>query len=362
MKQLATQQWASRPNDERYTSLPAMQAALDAQRERSYGSVVPSTTLTVEPASDAPNGLVVTGRKGIPYAPTHHSFQQLASLAESPAGYLRTLPAPLAADCINYGLKVKRDVEDVGVLIQRSEEAVGTLRAATGPRYGRIWNSDIVDGLIKQFGDGVTGDWRVPGEFGKRVEIDKANTTLYASDRDMFVFLADEDHRIEIPNRRDGEKGTLARGFFTWNSEVGDKTFGFATFLFDYICSNRIVWGGVEYKELRIRHTVSAPERLEELRPALITYANSSTKSIVEAVKNAQEKRLEDKVDEFLRNRFSARMSEKLKVVHQLEEGRPIETLWDVTTAVTAAARSIEYQDERVELERKGGEILALAQ
>ncbi len=65
------------------------------------------------------------------------------------------------------------------------------------------------------------------GRFGKRVTVDRENTTLYASDRDMFVFLADEDRRIEVAGR------SLARGFFVWNSEVGDKTLGAGFFLFD---------------------------------------------------------------------------------------------------------------------------------
>jgi hypothetical protein len=50
----------------------------------------------------------------------------------------------------------------------------------------------------------------------------------------MFVFLADEERRIEVPARRDGQPGSLARGFFVWNTEVGDKTLGAAFFLFDY--------------------------------------------------------------------------------------------------------------------------------
>ena len=36
----------------------------------------------------------------------------------------------------------------------------------------------------------------------------------------MFVFLADEENRIELPNRRAGRFGAFARGFFVWNSEV----------------------------------------------------------------------------------------------------------------------------------------------
>ena len=42
----------------------------------------------------------------------------------------------------------------------------------------------------------------MPGEFGKKVTVDRENTTLFASDRNMFVFLADEDRRIEVAGRR----------------------------------------------------------------------------------------------------------------------------------------------------------------
>jgi hypothetical protein len=31
-------------------------------------------------------------------------------------------------------------------------------------------------------------------------------TTLFASDPDMFVFLADEENRIELPGRRAGRR------------------------------------------------------------------------------------------------------------------------------------------------------------
>jgi hypothetical protein len=109
-----------------------------------------------------------------------------------------------------------------------------------------------VDALVDRFGDGVTGTWRVPGEFGNRVTVTKDNTTLYASDRDMFVFLADEENRIELPGRRAGRSGSFARGFFVWNNEVGKTSLGAGFFLFDYVCSNRIVWGADQYTEVRI--------------------------------------------------------------------------------------------------------------
>jgi hypothetical protein len=355
----ASHQWANRPADERFVDLVSMKEHFDHVRESSREVVVPNRRIQAEPTSDN-KGLVVTGPNGHAYGLSHWSFGQLASLAAAPAGYLRTIPSPLAADCVNYGLQVKRDVEEVGVLLYKNG-GDPLVRAATGPRYGRIWNADILNGLIERFGDGLTGDFRVPGEFGKAVVVTKDNTTLFAGDRDMFVFLADEQHRIEILNRRDGKPGSLARGFFVWNSEVGARTFGIATFLFDYVCCNRIVWGASEYKELTIRHSSGAPERfIEEISPALITYANSSTKSIEDGIAQARKARL-DNVDEFLAKRFSSRQVLGIKAAHDLEEGRPIETLWDATTAVTAYAKGIKWQDERVELEREGGKILDLA-
>ena len=367
----ASSQWASRPADERFVSLHEMGAKLRWQRENARAVTVSSRKLELKPTEDN-KGLLLYGPNGHGYAPTHWAFGQLAQRAEAPAGYLRTLPAPIVADCVNYGLQFKRDIEDVGILLQRPFQADGfsegsiveptpVVRAATGPRYGRIWNTEITDSLIKHFGNGVDGDFRVPGTFGHALEsVTKENTTLYAGDRDMFVFLADEEHRIEIPNRRNGETGTLARGFFVWNSEVGSSTFGVATFLFDYVCCNRIVWGAAEYDEVRIRHTASAPDKfLSEITPALKSYANSSTAKITENIEAARAARV-DNVDDFLAKRFGARTVASLKAVHELEEGRPIETLWDVATAVTAKAKSITWQDERVAMEREAGKVLDL--
>jgi len=204
---------------------------------------------------------------------------------------------------------------------------------------------------------------RVPGEFGKAVDVTRQNTTLYASDRDMFVFLADEQHRVEVPNRRDGQPGTLARGFFVWNSEVGNTTLGIGTFLFDFVCCNRIVWGAEGYKEIKVRHTASAPDRfVEEVAPALEAMATSSTANISKAIADAREARLDKSVDEFLASRqFNKGQIAGIKIAHEADEGRPMETLWDVTTGITAYARSVGHQDARVALEREAGAIMALA-
>jgi Domain of unknown function (DUF932) len=351
----ASRQWMSRPHDERFLSLYEMADRMRSLRERSHNDILSIRRVEVQPDSDH-RGLLVNGVE-----PTHQAFSQLCTLASpgaSPSGYFRDsgLPAEVIADCLNYNLRFGGKTE--AAFLATDDE----LRAVTGPNYGRIWNADIVDMLIQRFGDGVSGDWRVPGEFGRRVEVDRRNTTLYASDRDMFVFLADEERRIEVPARRDGQPGSLARGFFVWNSEVGDKTLGAAFFLFDYVCSNRMVWGADQYTEVRIRHTKGAPDRwLDETVPVLNEFAQSSAKPIEQAIEQAREKKLADDLDQFLANRFGRRMVEPIKAIHLEEEGRPIETVWDATVAATAHARSIPNTDKRVEIERAAGELLKLA-
>lgn len=355
----ASRQWATRPEEERFTSLNAMAAHFHAQRAISRAAVVSSRHLRAVP--DGADGLMIEGPSGHGFAPTNWAFGQAAQLVGAPAAYLRTLPAPVAADCLNYGFEVERDAMDVGVLLTKNGDA--TMRAMTGPRYGRIWNGDVVDALRDRFGDGVTGDFRVPGIFGQQLDVvTSANTTLYAGDRDMFVFLADEQNRIELPGRRDGQTGTLARGFFVSNSEVGAGTLRVKTFLFDYVCANRIVWGAHELEEIAIRHTASAPDRfVEEVAPALLAYSQASAGSVERVLRSAQAAKI-DKVDKFLANRFGPRVAARVQHAHMLDEGRPIETVWDAVTGATAYARSIPWTAERVEFETTAGDLLDMVE
>src|SRR5229473_6030477 len=122
----ASQQWASRPADERYTSLYAMRDYMTRRRERSRATVESTRALTVLPDQSDPKhrGLFLGVERGPlvgqQLVPTHQDFGQICSLAAtpSPASYFREskLPAPIIADALNYNLRFTRDVEDVGVL------------------------------------------------------------------------------------------------------------------------------------------------------------------------------------------------------------------------------------------------------
>ena len=358
----ASSQWMTRPADERFTSLDDMLAASRSRREQSVARVVSNRKIEARPVDGDDQALAIVVN-GVPSVPSNWAFGQLSTLVGAPAAYLRTLPPPMTADCLNYGLFKQRTAQEVGVLTLHEPDVTPHLSAATGPNYGRIWNEQVIKALIDRFGDGITGDFTVPGEFGKAVDVTKANTTLYASDRDMFVFLADEKNRIEIPNRRNGKPGTLARGFFVSNSEVGAASLSIDTFLFDYVCCNRMVWGARDVQTVRIRHTSGAPDRwLEEVAPAIEIYAKASERSIVEAITAAQNARIGDKdaVDTFLRNRFTRGQTDAIKLAHIHEEDRPIETVFDAVTAATAYAREMKHQDSRVDFERLAGGMLNL--
>lgn len=352
-------QWSKRPADERYLDLYTMRDHFEGVRNQSKEVKVSTHKIEARPVEGDPWGLQIFGPNGTGYTPTHWAFGQLAQQAASPARYLRTLPGALAADCLNWKLQFA-PADEVKVLLQKSETA-NTLRAVTGPDYGRIWNMDFVSAIVNHLGDGRTGDFRVPGEFGKPVEITERNTTLYASDQDVFIFLADEEHRIDVPNRRNGQPGSLSRGIFFWNSEVGDGSIGMAFFLFDYACSNRIVWGAQQFKEIRIRHTASAPDRwMDEILPVIAQFGQSSVEPIETTLAEARKTRIDEKLETFLATRFGKPNVEKIIAAHAADEGRPMETVWDVVTGATAWAREIKNNDARLVIEREAGKVLDL--
>jgi hypothetical protein len=102
----ANKQWANRPAEERFLSLPEMHSKAVADRAISRALVTSSRKLRAVPAADN-RGLVIEGAAGVQYAPTHWAFGQAAALTGAPAAYLRELPAPLAADCLNFRVSMR---------------------------------------------------------------------------------------------------------------------------------------------------------------------------------------------------------------------------------------------------------------
>ena len=363
-------EWFSRPDDERFLSLSSLHAAVKSRAERATARTIETREVRVDASRDDAErlALLMPGRDQ-PIMPTHWSFGQLCSLVGAPSGYLRQLPAPLAAINMQHGLLSHR-----GELMKTLETDDGRaeLRAVTGPDYGRIWDHELVAAVMKIAGDG-TGDtrWKVPGlldwstmTHNPFVEVTKDTTTLYASDRDVFLFLVDDAHPIEAGRLPNGDPDLFFRGFYAWNSEVGSKTLGIASFYLRAVCMNRNIWGAEGFEEISIRHSKFAANRLaHEAAPALENFATSSPVPFMAGIKAARE-RLVARTDEdrqsFLRKRgFSKADTDRVIATVLDEEGHPPASIFDFVQGITAVARDKPHQDTRLELEGKAAKLLA---
>src|SRR5436190_11741785 len=133
----AHREWASRPPDERYASVHALYDAARPRRLRTEERTLETVALGTEAvASDA---LALRDTSGRQSAVTNWSFDQLAGIAAAPPKYLRTLPAAIASDAINYGLRRQRR-EQQQLLVDRDEP--WTVHAVTSPRYARVHHDE----------------------------------------------------------------------------------------------------------------------------------------------------------------------------------------------------------------------------
>ena len=361
-------EWFSRPDDERFLSLGELARAVRDRAARSRTRVVESTLIRVEADRASPERLsLILPGADTPVAPTHWSFGQLASQIGAPATYLRQLPAALAGINLQYGLTSHR-AEQIKTL--ETDDGRVELRAVTGPDYGRIYDHELVEAVQRIAGNG-TGDtrWKVPGVldwstgiYNPNVDVTKDTTTLYASDRDVFLFLVDDLNPIEAGRLPDGSPDLYFRGFYCWNSEVGAKTLGIASFYLRAVCQNRNLWGVEDFEEITIRHSKYAASRFaHEAAPALTRFANSSPMPFINGVKAAREKIVassDDDRSEFLRKRgFSKAETTKIIETVLAEDGHPPASIFDFVQGITAVARDKTHQDARLDMEAKAKKL-----
>ncbi|MGX0964271.1 hypothetical protein AB7M63_004720 [Bradyrhizobium japonicum] len=365
-------EWFARSDDERYLNLKDLYEAVRGRAERAQARIVESRAIRVEASRENSErlALVVPGRDER-VAPTHWSFGQLCTLVGAPTSYLRQLPAALSAINLQHGLLSHR-AELVKTL--EAENGRIELRAVTGPDYGRIWDHELVAAVMKIAGNGA-GDtrWKVPGvldwssmTYNALIDITEETTTLYASDRDAFLFLVDDINPIEAGRLADGSPDLYFRGFYCWNSEVGSKTLGIASFYLRAVCMNRNLWGVENFEEITIRHSKFAAQRFaHEAAPELTRFANSSPGPFVAGIKAARERivaRTDEDRESFLRKGgFSKSDATKIIETVLCEERRKPESIFDFVQGITAFARGKVHQDVRLELEGKAKRLMERA-
>jgi len=362
-----SRQWMSRPDDQRFLSLDTLAAHVKNRSSSAVQKIVDVKNIVIE-ASFADAEKLTLNHEGVNLSPTNWSFGQLSSLANSPAGYLRKLPASIAAINLQYGLQNLRS-ENTKLYYDENE-----LYAATGTEYGRVLDIELVNAVQKIAGSG-TGEtrWKIPGvmdwsthKHNPFVDPTKDTTTLYASDRDVFMFLVDDTHPIEIGKLPNGDPDLIFRGFYVWNSEVGSKTLGISTFMLRGVCQNRNIWGQEDKHSLIIRHSKNAPNRFaQEAEPALLDYSTQSSTGIlynINLAKSAVVASNDDERTNYLKtNGFNAKQAQHIiNTVIKEEDVKP-KSIWDFVQGVTAVARDVKHTDERIQLEMLAGKMMSKA-
>lgn len=381
-------QWFSRPADQRFLNLDALYNFTRTMADQSRAMLVDVRDVKVL-ARDSddlrivlPKGIKVVDAEGnklreeiedVAAAPNHHSFGQLCSLLQAPASYLRKLPAQIAGINLQYAVKNFRE-ETVKAYVRQNGEV--EMRAATGPDYGRVYDYELVDAVrnIVAASTGLT-NWKVPGVldwstnmYDPMAPVTSDSTTLFASDRDVFMFLVDDTHPIEIGkfpagHPHAGEPDLLFRGFYAWNSEVGDKKVGVASFYLRAVCMNRNLWGVEGFQEVSFRHSRLAPARFAaEVMPALESFAHHATDKLIWGVNKAKEavvaKNLDEQREFLKRQKFSDSETTAIIDIVMKEEGHPAESIWDFVQGITAVARGKDHTDARLDFEKRAGKLL----
>jgi hypothetical protein len=275
-----------------------------------------------------------------------------------PRDFLRALPAERAAEVANY------------VLARQSGSALyyvtdDTLRAVTSPRYGRITDAEVTEAIMRAT---KGGKWRVPGvsEAGPRgynpnAPVTLENTTIYGSDRDIFVFLADPDP-IVIGTTAGGQPDILYRGFYVRNSEVGASTYELCTMYFRAVCQNRIIWGVEGRNVVRIRHNANAWERFIDEAITHLDDICLDNGEIVAGVNRAKEKILaatdDDVVMRFKAMGLGEEAAHVAMLAYQNLEDRKVRTAWDFSQAASMLGHLHDHADQRLAVEKTASRFL----
>lgn len=352
--QEASTQWRNRPDDQRFETLLDLYNSVESRRRDSWTFAQPIERIGVTENMEVELYNANTGLE-VRCTPTNKAFQQLCHYAQVPYGYAKDIDPKLTQINLQWGLDFRPKSPEGLFLGETSmDQDSPNLRAITSTSYGRIWDSDVVQSVMQV---NQADRWQVPSA-SYTITNPKRATTLYASDRDVFIFLVDPHNPVHV----EGE--TLFRGFMVWNSEVGSATFGLKTFLYRTVCDNRIIWGATNVQQLKIRHTSGAPDRFRmEGTQALAQYASESTLDIENGIKKAKQYELrtsqkEEGWEGWLKSRgFDKHEINNAISYAEAEEGEA-RSGWDIVNGLTASARAISHTNARVALESKAGRLM----
>lgn len=339
----------ARPLDERHPTLDALIASLEDREARTREQREDPATLALEARGD--RLLTLTTSEG-PVHLTDWLFTQLCHLSGAPREFINRLSAPLAAGALNGTRRLHGPSGEAGrLLVTANGTQLG--RGLYSPRYVRVPDLEVAQAVrdaAPDFrpggavaGHGVGGA-ALPGASG-----------LYASDRDLFLFLVQDGDRLTVGREE------LGSGVMVWNSEVGCRPLGFQTFLYRFVCANHIVWEAREVVREERRHVGGVRAVLDDLRAALEARRAQETvrreRARVRAATAARFAADREQAVEKLREQGFTRALAQAAVESALQDPGDL-SVWGIVQGLTVQARDLPHAEGRVALERAAGQLL----
>ena len=378
----ANNQWSTRPADERFSSLEDLHTQTKAYAEQAREKLVSVADIRTEAVG---GDVELVGKAKIPAKLSHWAFGQIASKVGAPASYLRELPATLASQNLNYGLKQLEAVQGEGERLKLMFHQNGSLllRAFTSDQYARIWNYEVAERLLglQEHGwepakpdthwSGEVGTCIMCGGTGKQLSEEpcmycagtgKELPALYASDHDMFAFV--KNSHITIG----GSDRPLQKGLIVENSEVGARALKFTKFYYDKMCGNHIIWGASDVVEIDIRHIGAARDKFQLYSADIRKYANESASDDEAVITRAKSTVIAATREEVLDKLFGLRqlkLSKKtieagLDAINLEQDGDP-NTVWGAVCGLTRYSQTLPYADQRTEVDKAAGKLLEVS-
>lgn len=223
-----------------------------------------------------------------------------------------------------------------------------TVRSIHGASYTRLWNSELL-AIVQEFAT----DFQPPQKAAT------GGTGLYAGEQDIFCFLIDPTGWTEIG----GE--AFAPGFFVWNSEVGKRSVGIASFWFQAVCANHIVWDAVDVVEFSRKHTANVRDALTPIRQTLLRLVelrDQRRDGFARTMQKAVEATLGNDAEEVMKELTKSGINRSLaKEALQIAEQKGRFTIFSLVDALTRIAGRLTNAGDRIEADRQAAGLLALA-
>lgn len=381
---VAHDQWARRPVDERFETLGDVKAdALgDFQARMEPMNPVPLNKINAEIVG---SDMKLIGPTGAVAALTNWSMGQLCGRIGADQSFLSKLGSTdggkkIAAMAVTELLS--RSQQDAKFLFSRLDDGTLLTRSMNGAGYGRIWDWEVIDRCMQLEAEG----WRVPpgrpvaegetrvrpateadvlsgGGMGLSIKVGDmiAPAGIYRGDRDLFIIMIDHTRPIS-----DGTPFPLYRMIISQNSEVGAAKYKHLFGLLKGICGNHILHGLAELTEVSTRHVGKVRDRVEAFDVQIRRYLTCSSEEQQGGIKEFQRAMVATTKEELLDTLFGRKIAtrKQLESAYSLAEqredwyGAPPLSKWGISNGLTELATKERNGDERLQLDLAAQRVL----